>query len=103
MISTIDPRRAVHRFGDRGEIEVIVAAGRHRRADEDRVDEQRRGDFLQPQPGVADHAGDDVGGDRQREAEAQHAAEDHQRELEPVERAPFQVTLPLQHQFVGRP
>jgi hypothetical protein len=50
---------------------------------------------------MADGAGDDVGGDRQREAEAQHAAENHQRKLEPVEPAPFQVALALNEQFVG--
>ena len=54
------PRRAVHRLRDRGQVEMIVAAGRDRRADEDRVDEQRRGDLLQPQPGMADGARDDV-------------------------------------------
>ena len=53
-------RRAVHRLGDRGQIEMIVAAGGDRGADEDRIDEQRRGDLLQPQPGTADRARDDV-------------------------------------------
>ena len=79
----------------------IVAPGGDRRPDEDRIDEQRGGDLLQPQPGMADGAGDDVAGDRQREAEAQHAAQDHQHQFEPVERSPFQVMLALQHQFVG--
>src|SRR3954470_4212456 len=80
---------------------MVVAPGRGRGADEDRIDEQRRGHLLKPQPGMADGAGDDVGGHRQREAEAEHAAEDHQRELEPVEPAPFEVTLALHQQFVG--
>ena len=94
-------RRAVHRLGDRGQIEMIVAAGGDRGADEDRIDEQRGGDLLQPQPGMADGARDDVGRHRQREAETQHAAQHHQDQFEPVERPPFQVMLPLQHQFVG--
>ncbi len=94
-------RAAVHRLRDRGQIEMVVAAGRDRGADEDRVDEHRGGGFLQPQPGMADGAGDDVGGDRHRKAEAEDAAQDHQHGLEPVERPPFQMTLPLQHQFVG--
>ena len=74
-ISTIDPRPAVHRLRDRGEIEMIVAAGGHGRTNEDRVDEQRRCHLLQPQPGMADGARHDVGGDRHREAEAEHAAQ----------------------------
>ena len=80
---------------------MIVAAGGDGGADEDRIDEQRGGDFLQPQPGVADGPRDDVEHHRKREAETQHAAEHHQDQFELVERAPFQVTLPLQHQFVG--
>src|SRR3954453_5956814 len=50
---------------------------------------------------MADGAGDDVGGHRQREAEAEHAAEDQRRGPEPVEPAPFEVTLALHQQFVG--
>ena len=39
--------------------------------------------------------------DRQREAEAEDAAENHQRELEPVQRPPLQMTLPLRNELVG--
>src|SRR6266478_1814638 len=94
-------RRAVHRLRDRGQIQMIVAAGGYRGADENRIDEQRGSDLLQPQPGMAEGPRDDVSRHRQRETEAQHATEDHQDQFEPVERSPFQVTLPLQHQFVG--
>ena len=95
------PRRAVQGFRDRGQVEMIVAAGGDRGANENRIDEQRGGDFLQPQPGMADGARDDVARHRQRKAETQHPAKDHQDQFEPVERPPFQVMLPLQHQFVG--
>ena len=95
------PRRAVQRLGDRGQIEMIVAPGGDGGADEDRVDEQRGRCFLQPQPGMTERARDNVGRHRQRKSEAQHAANDHQDHFEPVERLPFQVMLPLQHQFVG--
>ena len=54
MISTIEARRAVHRLRDRGQIQMVVAAGSDRGTNEDRIDEQRRGDFLQPKPGMAD-------------------------------------------------
>ena len=94
-------RRAVHRIRDRGQVQMIVAPGGDGGPDEDRVDEQRRGDFLQPQPGMADGPRDDVSRHRQRKSEAQHAAHDHQEQFEPVERLPFQMTLSLQHQFVG--
>src|SRR5207247_6658003 len=80
---------------------MIVAAGGYRRADENRIDEQRGSDFLQPQPGMADGPRDDVGRYRHRETETQDAAADHQEEFKLVERPPFQVTLPLQYQFVG--
>src|SRR5467141_5456670 len=49
---------------------------------------------------MADGARDDVEHHGQREAEAQHPAKHHQDHFEPVERSPFQVMLPLQHQFV---
>ena len=94
-------RRAMHRLGNRGQIQVIVAAGGDGGADEDGVDEERGGRLLQPQPGMTDGPRDDVAGHKQREAETQHAANDHQCQFEPVERLPFQMTLPLQHQFVG--
>src|SRR6478735_7531090 len=80
---------------------MIVAAGSGRGADEDRIDEQRRGEFLQPQPRMAYGARDDVSRDREREAETQDAAEDHQDQFELVERPPFEVALPRQYQFVG--
>src|SRR5579871_3128448 len=50
---------------------------------------------------MADGASHDVGRHGQREAEAEDAAKHHQHQLEPVERPPLQMTLPLQHQFVG--
>src|SRR3981081_4161195 len=37
------PRRPVQCLGDRGQVQMIVAAGGDRGADEDRVDEQGRG------------------------------------------------------------
>ena len=95
------PRRAMHRLGDRRQIEMIVAAGGDGGADEDGIDEQRRGRLLQPQPWAADGPRDDVGRDRQRESKTQYAADDHQDQFEPVERPPLQMMLPLQHQFVG--
>jgi hypothetical protein len=93
--------RAVHRFRDRGEIEMIVAPGRGRSTNEDGIDELCGSNFLQPQPGMADGPRHDVGGDRQREAEAEDAAQYHQDQLEPIERPPLQMTLPLQYQSVG--
>src|SRR5262249_23308414 len=86
-----------------GQIEMIVAARCRRRACEDRIDEECRRDFLQPQPGMADGAGDDVEGRRRREAEQQYAAQDHQREFEDVERAPLQMTLAVEYELVGEP
>jgi hypothetical protein len=50
---------------------------------------------------MTDGARDDVEHDREREPETQQPAQHHQDQLEPVERPPFQVMLPLQHQFVG--
>src|SRR5712691_768507 len=49
---------------------------------------------------MADGTRDDVEHHGQREYEAQHPANHHQDHFEPVERSPFQVMLPLQHQFV---
>src|ERR1700719_5382001 len=46
------PRRPVQRLGDRGQVQMIVAAGGDRGTNEDRVDEQGGGDLLQPQPGI---------------------------------------------------
>jgi hypothetical protein len=80
---------------------MIVAAGGDRGADENSIDKQRGSDFLQPEPGMADGSRDNVEHDRQREAEAQQPAKHHQDQFELVERPPFQMTLPLQHQFVG--
>ena len=51
--------------------------------------------------GVTQRARENVEHHRERKAEAQDSAQHHQHELEPVERPPLQVTLPLQHQFVG--
>ena len=80
---------------------MIVAARGDGGADEDGIDEQRRGGLLQPQPWIAEGPRDDIGRDRERESKTQYAADDHQEQFEPVERAPFQVMLPLQHEFVG--
>src|ERR1700694_2073857 len=80
---------------------MLVPAGGDRGADENRIDEQRGSDFLQPQPRMADGARDDVSRYRQREAETQHATADHQEQFKLVERPPFQVMLLLYHQFVG--
>src|SRR5258708_37814269 len=43
----------------------------------------------------------DVGRHREREAETERAAQHHQDQFEPVQRAPFQMALPLQHELVG--
>src|SRR3954454_20997680 len=55
-----EPRPAVQGLRDRRQIEMIVAPGGDRGADEDRIDEQRRGHLLKPQPWMAYGAGDDV-------------------------------------------
>ena len=75
-------RRAVQGIGDRGEVEMIIAAGGDRGADENSIDEQRGSYFLQPQPGMADGSRDDVKHDRQRKAEAQQPAKHHQDQFE---------------------
>src|SRR5882672_8331874 len=80
---------------------MIVAAGGDGGTDEDGVNEKRGRYFLKPEPGMADGSCNDVAGHRQGKAEAQHAAKKHQHEFELVERRPFQVMLPSQHQFVG--
>ena len=95
-----DSRLAVQRFGNRSEIEVVVAPGRHGRADENAIDEEGLRHLLQPQPWVPDRARDDVEHYRRRKAEQHDAAQDHQYQLETIQRAPFQVALPLQYQFV---
>src|SRR5258706_9212484 len=50
-------RRAMHRLGDRGQIQMIVAAGGYRPAAENLIDEKRGRDLLQPQPGTTPPAG----------------------------------------------
>src|ERR1700674_3631613 len=95
------PRRAVQRVGKRRQVEVIIAPGCNRGADEDAVDEKPRRDFLEPEPGKTDRARDDVACDRNGEAEQRDTAQDHQDQLEPIKRSPLEVTLPVQHQFVG--
>src|SRR5258708_39362012 len=77
---------------------MIVAPCRYRGADEDAVDEEGRGDFLQPQPWCPDRARDDVADHRGAEAHQGRAAQDHQQGFEPVERSPLQPPLSLQHQ-----
>jgi hypothetical protein len=91
----------VQRIGDRREIEMIVAPAGDRRAGEDRIDEEGRRHLLQPQPRPADLAGDDVEDDRRAEPEQQQAAQHHQHGFERIERAPFQMTLPPEHQSVA--
>ena len=98
-----EPRRAVHRFRQRRQIKVIVAARGDGRADEYRVDEERRRDFLEPQPRMTDAAGDDIESHGRREAEQQCPAQHHQDEFEHIERAPFQMTLTVQYELVGEP
>src|SRR5258705_6381780 len=44
------PRRAMHRLGNRGQIEMIVAAGRAPRAPENSGDENSRGGLLPTPP-----------------------------------------------------
>ncbi len=81
---------AVQHFRQRREIEMIVAAGGDGGADKDRIDEEGRGDLLQPEPGMADLAGDDIQDHRGAETEQQYAAPDHQHDLEPIQRRPLQ-------------
>src|SRR5215471_17721105 len=95
------PRCPNQRVCDGGEIEVIVAPGGDRGAGEDRVNEEGRGHLLQPQPGPADLARDDVEDDGRAKAEQQQAAQHHQHGFKRVERAPLEVTLPLKHQAFG--
>ena len=97
-ISMRAARRAGHPLGDLGQVEVVVAARRRRHADEHAPGEERRRDLLQPQPGRAERARDDVAEHRQREHEDADAAQDHQHGLEPVERLPLQVAVALQDQ-----
>jgi len=54
MISTISRGVPCSRLGDRGQVQMIVAAGGDRGTNEDRIDEQGGGDLLQPQPGITD-------------------------------------------------
>src|SRR5215471_1087410 len=96
-----ETRRAVHRFRERGQVEVIVAPRRRRRSGEDSVDEERRRDLLEPEPGVADRARQNVEQDGERKAEQREPAYDHQAHLELVEDSPFQMTLPVEHELVG--
>ena len=59
-----DAQPPVQRLGDRGEVQVVVAPRGRGEPEEDPVDEERRGHFLQPQPGMADGARHDVQADR---------------------------------------
>ena len=94
------PLVAGHRFGEHGEIEMVVAACRRRNADKNPVQEEAHRRFLQPQPRMADGTGDDVGQDEDAEARDADAAQNHQQVFERIERAPFQMALLLQDQPV---
>jgi hypothetical protein len=96
-----EPRRAVHRFGESGEVEVVVAPRRRRGAGENSIDEQGRRHLLEPQPGMADRPRHDVERNRQAEAGQRQPAEHHQDHLKRVEGAPFQMTLPVEHELFG--
>src|ERR1700676_3351437 len=63
------PWRPVQRLGDRGQIQMIIAAGGDRGTNEDRIDEQGGGDLLQPQPGKTNGPWDDVEHHQRRKAE----------------------------------
>jgi hypothetical protein len=82
---------------------VVIAARGDGRADENRVNEKRGRDFLEPQPRMTDAAGDDIEGHGRRKAKQQQPAQHHQGEFEHVERAPFQMTLAVQYELVGEP
>ena len=79
---------------------MIVAPRRRGDADEDAVDEEGHRHLLQPQPGVADGAGDDVAHHQDGEAGDGDAAQNHQHVFEQIERAPFQVALLLQDEAI---
>src|SRR5581483_5410455 len=81
-------------------IEMIVAPNRRRDAEKDPVDEQEHRDFLHPQPRMSDQARDNVCKHDHAEAGDGYAAQQHQRLLKPIERAPLEVTLMLQHEAV---
>ena len=84
-------------FGDRGQIEMVVAANRNPGAAEDAIGEEGRRYFLQPEPGMADLARqhiEEYGGRKRREADT---AEDHQHAFERIECRPFQVPVGGQH------
>ena len=72
---------------------MVVTARRDGAADEDAVDEECRGDFLEEQQRMAGFARHhvDQGGDR--EPGQADAAQDHQRAFERIERAPFQMPI----------
>jgi hypothetical protein len=91
----------VHRFRYGSEIEVVVAACRDRRADENSVYEKGGRNLLEPEPGAANDAGGDIGTNRHRKTKQRKAADDHQDQFKRVERPPFKVALALQDQFVG--
>src|SRR5438093_11949360 len=77
---------------------MIVAARRRRDAEKDAVDEERHRRFLQPQPGAADAAGDDVAHHQDAKSGDSDAAKNHQDVLEWIKRAPLEVALLLQDQ-----
>ncbi|MEH2559286.1 hypothetical protein V1286_006815 [Bradyrhizobium algeriense] len=79
---------------------MIVAPRRRADADEDAINEECHRRLLEPEPGVADGAGDDVAHHQDRESGDGDGAENHQNLFEPVERAPFQVALLLQHEAI---
>src|SRR4029077_20923297 len=91
---------AAHRFGEHCKIEMIIAPRRGGNADKRSIDEEIHRRFLQPQPRMADRAGDDVANNKNAECSDDDSAQDHQQIFEWVEYAPFQMTLFLQDQPV---
>src|SRR5436305_12834101 len=77
---------------------MVVAPRSGREPEEDPVDEERRGDFLQPKPRVPDRARDDIRADGQAEAEEHQPARDHEGQLQVIEQAPLEVALAPEHQ-----
>src|SRR4029077_16356212 len=91
---------AAHRFGEHCKIEMVVAPRRGGDTDKRSIDEEIHRRFLQPQPRMANRAGDDVAKNKHTECGEDNSAQDHQKIFERVEHAPFQMALFLQHQPV---
>src|SRR4029079_4488723 len=75
------------------EIEMIEAAGRDRHADEHAPGEKTGGDELQPQEWIMKRAGYAIAKYVSRESADGNSAQHHQRVLDRVKRAPFQVSM----------